>query len=340
MSLPPPPPARPADTSELSAALEQCLGRHCGRPCPLARLERRPSDYRSSNALEEIDAELADGRVLRLVFKDLSPRALLECARGARPEFLREPRREIEVYRTFLAVAGLGTAAYYGAAADEDRGRYWLFLDRVPGQALNQVGEFAAWLQAARWLAALHTLTVGAAQALGEARLVAFDADYFRLWPRRAQAFARRSADRRMLARLAGRYDPAVERLAALPRTMIHGEFFAANVLVHNLEPSWRVCPVDWETAALGPGLVDLAALTAGQWADPQREALALAYHAEQTARGGLPPAPEALLTDLDFCRLHLAVQWLGWSPEWSPPPEHSHDWLGEALALSEKLGL
>jgi hypothetical protein len=33
-------------------------------------------------------------------------------------------------------------------------------------------------------------------------------------------------------------------------------------------------------------------------------------------------------------------VQWLGWSPDWSPPAEHAHDWLGEALHLADKLGL
>jgi hypothetical protein len=45
-------------------------------------------------------------------------------------------------------------------------------------------------------------------------------------------------------------------------------------------------------------------------------------------------------LTALDYCRLHLAVQWLGWAPEWSPPPEHTQDWLGEALGLARKLEL
>ena len=38
--------------------------------------------------------------------------------------------------------------------------------------------------------------------------------------------------------------------------------------------------------------------------------------------------------------RLHLAVQWLGWEPRWEPPAEHRHDWLGEALALAERLGV
>ena len=32
-----------------------------------------------------------------------------------------------------------------------------------------------------------------------------------------------------------------------------------------------------------------------------------------------------------------LAVQNLGWSDAWSPPPQQAHDWRGEALRLSRK---
>jgi aminoglycoside phosphotransferase (APT) family kinase protein len=99
-----------------------------------------------------------------------------------------------------------------------------------------------------------------------------------------------------------------------------------------------RVCPVDWEMAALGPGLIDLAALTAGGWTSDEREKLALAYHA---ALGSHETPPlDAFLVVLDYCRLHLAVRWLGWSQDWTPPPEHAQDWLGEALGLAEKLGV
>ena len=35
-----------------------------------------------------------------------------------------------------------------------------------------------------------------------------------------------------------------------------------------------------------------------------------------------------------------LAVQRLGWSDSWSPPEEHAHDWLAEALRAAERLGL
>jgi thiamine kinase-like enzyme len=102
-----------------------------------------------------------------------------------------------------------------------------------------------------------------------------------------------------------------------------------------------RVCPVDWEMAAVGPGLIDLAALTAGGgWAAEEKTALAMAYHAALAPREGWPPEPDAFLAALDCCSLHLAVQWLGWSPRWAPPPEQAQDWLEEALGLAEKLGL
>ena len=33
-------------------------------------------------------------------------------------------------------------------------------------------------------------------------------------------------------------------------------------------------------------------------------------------------------------------MQWLGWSKDWSAPPEHSHDWLDEATNVAQRMGL
>ena len=89
--------------------------------------------------------------------------------------------------------------------------------------------------------------------------------------------------------------------------------------------------------AAIGPGQIDLAALTAGSWSEDARRSMALAYHAVLPAG---PWTADALLDGLEYCRLHLAVQWLGWAEGWTPPPDHAHDWLGEALSVAERLGL
>jgi aminoglycoside phosphotransferase (APT) family kinase protein len=278
------------------------------------------------------------------MFKDLSPRGLTNVARAAKPVFLYDPQREIHTYLELLAPARLGTATCFGAVADPVAGRYWLFLERVRGRELYQVGERDIWRQAARWLAGLHSRFAPQADALKRsAGLLIYDAAFYRLWPGRAVAFAEAAAspgDAARLRQLAAGYERVVERLLALPVTLLHGEFYASNVIVQETPIGTRVCPVDWEMTAVGPGLVDLAALTAGRWTDDERTDLALAYHAAYPPTDGWPPGPAKFLTALDVCRLHLAVQWLGWARNWSPPRDHVHDWLSDALTLAAKLGL
>jgi aminoglycoside phosphotransferase (APT) family kinase protein len=315
------------------------LGAHLGRLVRVAGVERRRSDYSSSFALDELDVRLADGTAVPLVLKDLSRPAILEGARRARPAFRYDPLREIRTYRDLFAPARLGTATYYGSVTDPAAGRYWLLLERVPGARLNEVGEFAAWEEATRWLARLHAAFAGRADRLAREGWPRHDGEHYRLWADRAAEFARAAdppippATARRLGRLVEGYDRVVGRLLALPVTLTHGEFYPSNVLI---EPGGgRVCPVDWETAAVGPGLLDLAALTAGDWTDAQRRALVAAYR--EVLPGG---SEDELLTDLDYCRLHSAVQWAGWSTDWSPPPECARDWLEDALALAASLGL
>ena len=45
------------------------------------------------------------------------------------------------------------TAEFYGADVDAGASRYWLFLERVPGRPLTQIGEIEAWCAVATWLA-------------------------------------------------------------------------------------------------------------------------------------------------------------------------------------------
>jgi hypothetical protein len=334
-------------TAELQEALETELSGHFGARRSITSLKRRLSQYSSSFALEELDVRLEDGTVLKLMFKDLSWQALLADARWAKPEFLYNPRREIATYRTILAPHGISTVTYYGAVVDARAGRYWLFLERMPGLRLNHVGRFTVWKEASRQLAAMHKLFAGASnlqRRAKAAKLLHYNRNYYWEWMHRAQKFvcaAKSGAPKqaqRDLDRLAARYDEVVERLLALPVTFIHGEFYPSNVLVKHTKVTLRLCPVDWELAAVGPGLVDLAALTAGNWTDEKKSAMALSYHSTLTP--GADRLPDSFLAALDLCRLHLAIQMLGWSPNWEPPPECARNWLDEALRLVDRLGL
>jgi thiamine kinase-like enzyme len=98
-----------------------------------------------------------------------------------------------------------------------------------------------------------------------------------------------------------------------------------------------RVCPVDWETAAIGPGLMDLAALITG-WSDRSAADIATAYYSVMCAAAAIAGSHETFLADLACCRIQLAVQWLGWFGSHRPPPAHARGWLEEATRLADRL--
>jgi len=318
---------RPAD-SELRGGLERALG---GAGFELAgAVERRPYAYRTSFPLEELQVDLVREGPVTLLFKQLDWEALEPEAQVAKPRFLHDPEREPAVHAKLLAQAPPGPPRCFGAVAEP--GRNWLFVELVEGRELFQVGERELWEEAARWLARFHVaMAPGLERHRVEARLIDHDAAFYRHWIERAEHFAaeRNDGSTTKIARLRQRHEQVAEALLTLPSTVLHGEFYASNVLVSD----GRVAPVDWELAGAGPGLTDLAAHVGG-WPEADREALVAAY-------AGEPGVPSFTPRDLDLARLQIAIQWLGWAPpSWVPPEGQRHDWLAEALELAEGLGL
>jgi Phosphotransferase enzyme family len=323
---------RGASPAELHAALDGQLRERLGTG--VRSVTRRPHAYRTSFPLEELDAVLEDGRTLALVWKDLGFDGLRAGARLAKDPSLHDPRREIEAYRLLDRAGGLGTPALYGAASDESLGRHWLFLERVDGLPLWQVGDRAVWEAAAAWLGRFHRTFLGIDPGPRTSLLLP---DRARSLDRMSRAVRQTPGRRRSaLGRIAERYGEVVDHLAALPRTLVHGDFHASNVMVDPSNDPPRIAPTDWETAGLGPGLLDLAGLTSGGWPEPDRAAMVSTYRS--AASDDRPDAE--FLPDLERCRLHHAVQLLSLPGTWTPPAEHAHDWLGEAVGSAERLGL
>lgn len=311
-----------ADDVALAAALERSL------PAPVRVLARRESPYASSFPLAELDLETGDGARMAVVWKELTPGALLPGARAARGAgAAADPARELRAYE-LLAGVGLGTPGLV-AAVDESE-RTWLFLEAVRGTRLEHVGDADAWAATARWLARAHVVLTARADALAADPAAP---TWPPAWtPPDADALAASAADPqrgRRIAALAPALAAARERLAAAPPTVIHGELYAANVLIDGA----RVCAIDWETIARGPALLDLATLTAGAWEDPD-EPLAEAY------RQALPdPPPHAPFhADLAAARLLTAARWLAAPARWRPPPEQARDWLRDAEAIAGRI--
>jgi aminoglycoside phosphotransferase (APT) family kinase protein len=303
---------------ELRRGLERALGRRVGP------VRRRPHPYVSTHPVEELEVTVTGGDRLQLMLKDLAATCCGEL--GDRAALL-DPRREIEAY-LLLGARGAGAPTCVAIAADPQPDHAWVVLEAVDGRPLWQHDDPVPWLAAARWLGRLH----GGGVPADARHLVRHDAAHLRRWLPRAVAATPRGA----LDAVTAVWDESVARLAAWPATFVHGEFYPSNILIAGGDAP-RVRPVDWEMAGVGPGVLDLAALVAGRWSAEERERMARAYH------GALPghdrPAWAELADALLQARLHVAVQWLGWSPGWRPPAAHAHDWLGEALALAAELG-
>ena len=322
----------------LDLAIEQCLAKRFGQQHPILELKREPSEYHSSFAIENLKIVLKDSTELEVVFKNLGSDGLLSEARSTKPKFIQNPMREICVYTTILAAAGLGTATCYGFTADPSEDQYWLFIEKIRGIELYQVGDLAAWQHAAEWLARMHQgLKTNLTSMRARCHLLNYDPDFYRLWMSRAQTFHAASNE---LNSIAARYERLISRLERVPATFIHGEFYASNVIVAESSGRWRVVPIDWEMAAIGPALMDLAALTAGLWTDRERRDIALAYWSGSIQKSAYAHSFDQFLEALEYCRLHLCVQWLGWAPQWTPPKEHAQDWMQEAVRIAERLQL
>lgn len=318
---------RGSDLQAVGMALAETLGgkvRPPGSP-DVVILSREPVLRSSSFSVECITCRSVDGRELRYF-----------CKHGEGSTSGNTHRNgiayEAAVYRHVLAAAGAEAAAFCGAFSDAASGATWLVLEYLDGAV--RVGESPdpswAMQQAARWIGQFHATTEPLSSSFRHV-LRPYDVDYFAGWTRRTLAFSTG-----LLRRYAWLPETceAFERLSGLlcapPRPVIHGEFEADNVLVGGC----RVYPVDWESAAIAAGEIDLASLTWG-WDSEIVRACEAAY-AQARWPGGAPAEFERRLA---LARMYLPLRWLGDRPEWTT----ADDWairFTELRTAATRLGL
>jgi hypothetical protein len=294
------------DVARLASALAGVLGAGGGRAESVELLERRPNVYGSTFPSELIACRIG-GREYRLFCK---------YSGGVLDHHRRYGHRggvgyEAAVYRAVLSQVGLPAARFYGAHVDGATGETWMFLEDLgPLPRAHRSHDPGAMGHAARWAGAFHAAAEGLAAKLGGTLLRRYDTHYYRGWCERTAAFARPFRDEfPWLTRLCERF-PAVapHYLLAEPATVIHGEYYPANVL-------WRadgtVIPVDWESAVVAAGEIDLASLTEN-WPEAATQHCAAEYARARWPGGATPPKFDATL---DAARVYLHLRWLGYDP-------------------------
>lgn len=264
-------------------------------------VERLQFDKVTSYPFQLLDLQLSSGQHLQVVVKDFGSTRLPKDDIAARAE------RELVVYRDLLSDISGGTARLYGYVRDPIR----LILEHIEGTDLKQHG-LEAWIETAAWLGVFQTQIVERAARVRRSRaLIQHDRSFFLDHTQTAgtaiPSFGS-SAARRLKTLLDGYHD-LVDEMVDQPQTLVHGSFRPQNILVSTANGTMRICPVDWELAAYGSPLYDLAFLADG-FTGPKLNRLLAAYE------GALGHTQYALRADLvhviDCFRLHKIVKSLG----------------------------
>jgi hypothetical protein len=287
------------DDDALAAGLTNALADPHSERVTIISRQRNPNA--SAFPSEMVTCRLANGEHLRLFCKYDNGRD--HGAHGHRGGVA----YEAEVYRDVLAPAALEVPHFYAAAAGPG-GEVWLVVACVERAVrLRDSHDPNHWTLAADWSGRCHAVHNARSGEATTSLLNTYDLPYYVGWARRTVEYAGDfGAEFPWLTEDCRRAETAFSELVQAPQTLVHGEYYPKNLLICDA----RVFPVDWESAALAPGEIDLATLTDGCDPDVTRHC----ERAYQLARWpqGAPPAFERTLS---VARLYVHLRWLGDQP-------------------------
>ena len=284
-------------------------------------VERRPNGFSTKVASEFVTLESSTGATAAVLVKKVVDRT------GARrPD---PPDREALVYRALHGNPAFRAPRLVGVTAGEDP---HLVLEMVDGWDLRY-RDLDAWEAAAEDLGRMHG-------AWEEERSSLARLGFLERWTAEralqdaaaAEAAVREDETASDLLRpVIEGHAPLAAELTSLPATLVHGDLAPKNVVVEEAAGAFSVFFVDWEWAAVGPGVLDLAELVNGLDGSAA-ERLIHAYE-----RGGEHP-PGAVSRGLELARLQRTLFRIARSADWGIPAGERLEWARVAAGLHAEL--
>jgi thiamine kinase-like enzyme len=266
-----------------------------GRP---TFLRREQSLHATSFPCEIVRCQFEDGNKLALFCKYESGDG--SCSHGQRGGVA----YEIQVYRQVLQPSQVSAPTFYGSYADRRADSTWLVLEYL--KRSTAVGKLSTRVMraAASWIGRFHAIHEARLATSPVRFLTTYDAKYYRGWGRRTVQFAGRwRREFPWLDVLCGRWEEDFASLAARQPTIIHGEYYPHNILFQR----GVIRPVDWETAAIAVGEIDLATLIEG-WPRKITRLLEVEYRRARWPNG----SPADFERTVDLARVYVQLRWLG----------------------------
>jgi len=304
------------DIAELRAVLAPLCAQAGVSPHALVSTRREVNDYTSSHESEIVACEFADGTVRRLFIKYMATLDESHRDHGMRGGLAYEAL----VYSKLLR--GANRPAFHGLHQGRD-GLLWLVVEFAEEAVrLQHTEDESAFFEAAAWLGKFHAVQERRLATTRPAGVRVYDAEFYRGWARRTNEFAgdwHRSTP--WLAGLCANFDSVSAVLLASPPTLVHGEFYPRNILYREGE----IFSVDWESAAIGAGEIDLAALSE-DWPGAGEGQFQRAYSDARWPAG----APDSFERRLIAARMFMQLRWMGEHPGWTQQPGEARWRLGE----------
>lgn len=309
------------ETADLTQGLK-CLLADLNEPVEIITREEFPDS--STFPVEIISCRIGERLTLQLFAKYLAGKGPNNL--GHRGGVL----YEADVYAQVLSRMQLKTCRYYGQYEFRHLNETVMLLEYLgPDLRFVKSEDPEAFQKAAAWVGRFHALQASVAPEF----MTIYDQHYYMVWADRFKALSGpyRSACK-WLDDLLTFFTDHIQMLTGGPQTVIHGEYYPKNILLKD----GQIYPVDWESAAIAPGELDLASLTEG-WDD---KSVSNAVQAYCDARWPADAQPDqAFRRRLLLARIYFFLWW--WPDNIDPASWHNdayeYNW---AFTLAAEAGI
>lgn len=263
----------------------------------------RHARLHTAHPSEIVKCRLADGSMIQLFCK-----YDIHCGGGGLAYHC--VRYEAQIYRHILQPLEVSVPRLIGTFIDASSNRAWLILESLQNSIwVSRARQPDAMLEAASWIGRFHAAAETHIARAPIPFVICHEPPYYQRPVQRTlryrTQYQKHSPWLQTLCERAIEFFPL---LCDLPLTITHGQYYGHNVRLH----SGLVSPIDWETAAIAAGEVDLAMLTDG-WPREVKRECDFAYRRIRWPGG----EPAGFDRRLELARLYVQYRSLGRRRTW-----------------------
>lgn len=219
-------------------------------------LHRQPFDLMSTFPCEIVTCQLENGRELQIFCKYSA-----EKNHDTDFDHWGGISYEGSIYQHVLQPLSLSKPFFFGTYKDTAN-NIWLVIEYLKDSISLQMcwqEPLLSRVLAAQWIGEFHASSKFFSSTIPPYKLKIYDFDYYMRWAKRTlKLIKKRQYHYPWLESVCDVWKKIVNTYLLPSQTIIHGEYFLDNILFQN----GKIYPVDWESAAIAAGEIDLAFLT------------------------------------------------------------------------------